>query len=53
MGDSSSAVSYFEESVKFLSKLPSKDLEVSAVCHYLPYGLVHLSSFCAITGWGY
>ncbi|CAA6665353.1 unnamed protein product [Spirodela intermedia] len=28
MGDSSSAVSYFEESVKFLSKLPSKDLEV-------------------------
>ncbi|XP_078431117.1 zinc ion binding protein [Wolffia australiana] len=28
-GDSNSAVSYFEESVKFLSKLPSRDLEVS------------------------
>uniref|UniRef100_A0A1D1XP66 Polycomb complex protein BMI-1 n=1 Tax=Anthurium amnicola TaxID=1678845 RepID=A0A1D1XP66_9ARAE len=28
MGDSSSAVSYYEESVKFLQKLPTKDLEV-------------------------
>lgn len=28
MGDSSSAVTYFEESVEFLSKLPKDDLEV-------------------------
>lgn len=29
MEDSSSAVTYFEESVEFLSKLPSDDIEVS------------------------
>lgn len=28
MGDASSAVAYFEESVQFLSKLPKDDLEV-------------------------
>ncbi|RRT37741.1 hypothetical protein B296_00035158 [Ensete ventricosum] len=28
MGDASSAVGYYEESVEFLSKLPAKDLEV-------------------------
>lgn len=28
MGDAGSAVSYFEESVEFLSKLPAADLEV-------------------------
>lgn len=28
MGDASSAVNYFEESVEFLSKLPTEDLEV-------------------------
>lgn len=28
MGDGSSAVTYFEESVEFLSKLPKDDLEV-------------------------
>lgn len=28
MGDGDSAVKYYEESTEFLSKLPSKDLEV-------------------------
>jgi hypothetical protein len=31
MGDSSSAVTYFEESVEFLSKLPKDDLEVNSL----------------------
>ena len=31
MGDASSAVAYFDESVEFLSKLPKDDLEVIAL----------------------
>jgi len=33
MGDASSAVSYFEESVQFLSKLPKDDMEVFSSEH--------------------
>jgi len=38
MGDASSAVSYFEESVQFLSKLPKDDMEVFSSEHF----------FCAV-----
>lgn len=44
MGDSASAVSYFEESVEFLMKLPMDDLEVVAS---LPF-LLHTGILCMI-----
>lgn len=37
MGDGSSAVTYFEESVEFLSKLPKDDLEVISLESFFPW----------------
>lgn len=45
MGDASSAISYFEESVEFLSKLPKDDMEVISLELLLKAVYITWSSF--------
>jgi len=46
MGDSSSAVKHFEESVEILMKLPLNDLEVIAHWFLLNFDVENFLPFC-------